>query len=190
MNPQQERLCDLSGTTFALIPCQQTHSALYWFERLIREQEIGAVLEIGTGGGGTTAFFGCLCPGRVISVNDFECRWDKARVLHQLLSVDFRLGDAWTPEVRAKLLQALDTVRTPGPALFFIDGGNKHREFALYAPHLRPGDWIAVHDVGYEFFPEHIENQAICQKEGLIRHYEIELGQDLTRLVFWQRGKP
>ena len=36
-----------------------------------------------------------------------------------------------------------------GPALVYCDGGNKIKEFNLYAPFIRRGDFIAAHDFDY-----------------------------------------
>ena len=39
---------------------------------------------------------------------------------------------------------------TKGPACVFCDNGNKPAELKAYAPLLRPGDFISVHDYGTE----------------------------------------
>ena len=50
--------------------------------------------------------------------------------------------------------------------LIFCDGGNKIKEFAMYAPLLKSGDRIAVHDWNLEIAYPNI--RAVCEQHGLI----------------------
>jgi len=55
---------------------------------------------------------------------------------------------------RAHIESTIEDVRRwimnkPGPAFIYCDGGNKPKEFNLYAPILRVGDYIAAHDWDY-----------------------------------------
>ena len=48
----------------------------------------------------------------------------------------------------------------------FCDGGDKAKEFNMYAPLLKKGDCIAVHDWGQEIFPNQIRHTV--EKYGLV----------------------
>ncbi len=48
----------------------------------------------------------------------------------------------------------------------FCDGGDKAAEFNLYAPLLKPGDRIAVHDWGHEIYQSDI--QATCDEWNIV----------------------
>ena len=50
----------------------------------------------------------------------------------------------------------------------FCDGGSKINEFHLYAPLLKKGDCIAVHDWNHEIGAMHTD--PICQEHGLEQH--------------------
>ena len=62
--------------------------------------------------------------------------------------------------------------RSAGPALVYCDGGDKPKEFNLYAPIIRSGDFIAAHDRDYggykaaEIKPKDVE-QTVAE-QGLI----------------------
>ena len=52
-------------------------------------------------------------------------------------------------------------IQKPGITVLFCDGGNKVREFKTFAPHLKKGDIIAVHDWMTEIFPENTQDFAV-----------------------------
>lgn len=74
--------------------------------------------------------------------------------------------------------------RSAGPALVYCDGGDKPKEFGLYAPVIRSGDFIAAHDWDYggyaraEIKPSDVEKIAIEQNligVGFVAPYRIAL---------------
>lgn len=74
--------------------------------------------------------------------------------------------------------------RSAGPALVYCDGGDKPKEFGLYAPVIRPGDFIAAHDWDYggytkaEIGPDDVNNITAEQNligVGFVPPYRIAL---------------
>lgn len=57
-------------------------------------------------------------------------------------------GDCFSFRVQDKVRWYIDNCNRP--ALVFCDNGNKPRELIEYAPILRPGDYLSVHDYGTE----------------------------------------
>lgn len=74
--------------------------------------------------------------------------------------------------------------RSAGPALIYCDGGDKPKEFGLYAPVIRAGDFIAAHDWDYggyaraEIGPSDVEEITTDQHligVGFVPPYRIAL---------------
>jgi hypothetical protein len=63
--------------------------------------------------------------------------------------------------------------KAPRPFVLYCDDGNKQLEVETFGPSLRPGDYLAVHDVGTEFFPEQMpagyEEQLLHGLTGFYR---------------------
>ncbi len=97
------------------------------------------------------------------------------------------IRDAHEPETITAIADWIR--RDPGPALVYCDGGDKIKEFNLYAPIIRRGDFIAAHDFDYggyeraEIRMEHIEgavNEHNLTGVGFVAPYRISL---------WRREK-
>lgn len=73
------------------------------------------------------------------------------RLFHPLV-VEQGLRELWIKDAHARstVVAVADWIRRDGgPALIYCDGGDKVKEFHLYAPIIRQGDMIAVHDFDY-----------------------------------------
>ena len=57
-------------------------------------------------------------------------------------------GDAFSDHIIDVVRSAVN--KSSGPCLLLCDNGNKPRELATYAPIIRSGDIVAVHDYGVE----------------------------------------
>lgn len=58
-------------------------------------------------------------------------------------NIDFRLGDCFDSSI---IEEIKSLIQRKGKTLVLCDGGNKEREFALYASFLKEGDVIMLHD--------------------------------------------
>jgi len=62
-------------------------------------------------------------------------------------------------------------IRESGTTYVLCDGGDKPRELAVFAKHLKPGDLIAAHDCGTEYWPwreiKREQGDAIAKHESL-----------------------
>ena len=88
--------------------------------------------------------------------------------------INFFHKDVFSEGVKAHITENISEFKT----MIFCDGGNKIDEFNMYAPILKPGDKIAVHDWGHEIHQHNI--QATLDKYNLIKdEYFAETARDL-----------
>lgn len=160
----------------------QSWSALYWFTELMAEGRIASILELGTGRGALTCLFAMTTPDKVTTVDISDRRNDHIKQLHDRLGVRFVEEDVLKPATATKLTRDLER-----PTLILCDDGDKPTEFALYAPKLRPGDIIAVHDTPAEFKADDYEATSVAHACGLERCLRRELDRDGTRLAVWRK---
>jgi hypothetical protein len=86
-------------------------------------------------------------------------RWRNERV-EWFKTVDIGRPERRTPgfvhlDVWARPQKVHDLIaKAPRPFVLYCDDGNKRLEVETFGPSLHPGDFLAVHDVGTEFFPD------------------------------------
>ena len=120
-----KKLTSIHGQTLFGVPIQQTWTALYMLEKLIAEQKFGQIIELGTGTGALTRFFGA----------------------HRFLtfSYDIKYGeDVFSEEIKEMITIHLQDFAFG--SMVFCDNGDKPREIQTYAPLLKKGDFILAHD--------------------------------------------
>jgi len=111
--------------------------------------DVRRVVDIGTGCGGLTLFFGANMlqrDGKVLSFDIEETQSAQARKDFEKLNIDFRKMNVFAHHTVKLVKEFIADER----ALVFCDNGNKGREFPLYARILKPGDFIMAHDWGVE----------------------------------------
>jgi hypothetical protein len=138
----------------------QAHEDLRAWEQIIRDVKPRAVLELGTASGAFSKWL------------DERVAWFR--------TVDVDPPAAMTPgfvqvDVWANPHAIHDLIaQAPRPFVLYCDDGNKAREVATFAPSLRAGDFLAVHDFGTEIFPKHIPGTFEERlTHGLTGFYEL-----------------
>ncbi len=140
--------------TFLGMPMQQCWEDLALWERLLNEQPVRALLEIGTGSGAFSTFLLAQCRARRIRFLSFDIlphSVENAVTQALELALRLRVGDVWTSG-----MIEIDTIlrtRCCHPLLVFCDGGDKRREVRMFAGLLEAGDLLAAHDWGTEIGP-------------------------------------
>ena len=128
------------------IRLQQSWTTLFVLERIFDEnKDITAIVELGTGHGALTAFFGLHMKnrGRVLTwdVDDSQIEWTKLEGLPcQFIKADIldQRAQKWTCEFIAN-----------DRSLIFCDAGERDirsKQFHIYAAILKPHDVIMIHD--------------------------------------------
>lgn len=172
--------------TFLGYRIQQTWSALLMLEQVLADNaDITRVLELGTGFGGLTLFFGLHMQersGKVLSfdiVKKFKPEWTKWTVS---LPIVFEERNAFMQDTVA---HARDFIQE-GRALVFCDDGDKKREFPLYAGILKTDDLIMAHDWGInlEMRMEHLNGRTL----SILEFYrQREFNKLQTRILSMKR---
>lgn len=176
---------------------QQRPDAFVSFNRLLNAHNFDRIIEIGTHTGGLSlqfALYALLSRTQVVCDDPSEPALFVNRTHHRSLksftTYDIAIRDKSIIQILramgANFVQAdtlndpktIETIRAqiaaPGTTLLLCDGGNKHKEFELYAPALKPGDFIMGHDWAYD------EAAFECNKrDGVWRGWELK----------WQTGE-
>jgi len=113
------------------------------------------MIELGTGSGAFSMFLLLQCLQRGITFHTFDCRQVPSNAAARLLQLDshFHLGGIFDDNL--SLLTELIQSPELHPLILFCDNGWKQEEFRVFAPLLKDGDLIAVHDWGAEFCEEY-----------------------------------
>ena len=177
----------LFDSSFGGITMRQYWADLPLWENFLNAHSVRGIVEIGAGRGGMTLFLAAQAAARGQSFYTMDRERPEAldTPLAKLLNLEdsFMLGDIW--EHTNERLIFLLRVPEIKPVLLFIDGGCKRKEFAAFVPALSPGDFVAVHDYGTEFQPEHVEPVAEMVVRVFWEECEAWPRPCLTR--FWRR---
>lgn len=143
---------------------QQVWEDLAVWEKVLNENPLRAVLEIGTGSGAFTTFLLAQCRARRIRFLSFDKQphtVDNAVTRELELSLRCRVGDLWSSG-----MIEIDSVlrsRQCHPLLIFCDNGDKVREVSEFACLLEQDDMIAAHDWGTEIRPEDVDGLPMLE---------------------------
>lgn len=160
---------DLFNSSFCGVPIAQHWADLALWETFLNDHsEIEMIVEIGTWCGGMSLFLLMQCLQRDMKFQTFDA------VKHSCLSVPlaetlrltrhFCQGDVFGDV----LLDLKTLLSSKAIKVLFCDGGDKPQEFRTFVPHLRPGDFVVVHDYGVEFVDTDIESTPVQVRSVLI----------------------
>ena len=152
-----EHLQKWSEGIFLGIPMRQWQTDLWLWEKFFLDHKIKRFVELGTGNGGMSLFFLLQSYQYDFDFHTFDIKIPVAiesRIVRLLLNLDvnFVLGDIYT-EKEWFVRGILESDYT---AMLYCDNGDKPKEVATFAPYLKSGDYLAVHDWKVEIKPENI----------------------------------
>jgi len=135
------------------IPTAQFDEQRFMFHRLIERFQIATFIELGTFKGGLA--YEMILTHPEMKVHSFD--HDVAQ-LHPLVRgiPEIYIRDVFHKDTVAFVSSIINA--SDGPVLLFCDNGNKVKEFYLYYPLLRVGDFIQVHDYPVEATPELVKD--------------------------------
>lgn len=157
------------NSTFAGQEIAQRWSDLFIFERTFQEYKPDIIIELGTYLGALTHFLSLHA--HVWTIDNME------RKFKRYDNVDYNIGDVFSSTIRDSIEHL---VRYNKQVFFFCDNGNKINEFHLYAPLLKKGDIIFVHDWNNEIKIEDIQ-QTIDEEK--LTSYLHELSKKYNSLL-------
>ena len=123
------------NSTFAGEEIAQRWSDLFIFERTFQEFKPDLIIELGTYLGALTHFFSLH--GRVWTIDNMK------RIIKEYPNVKYTISDVFSNSMIEGIKHA---IQNHPQIVLFCDNGNKIEEFKLYAPLLKKGDIIFVHD--------------------------------------------
>lgn len=159
----------------------------YWLyavlDKIINEnKDIQSIVEIGTGCGALTSFFGLWGINLDIPVLSIDIQPDfyNQKILN-FLGVNLLVADEFEQTTIDKILETINHKK----ALLYCDGGNKTKEFLIFSQLLPLNSIVAVHDLGVEFNPE------LAVKElniDILEPYKLEYWNELNiQLAIFKR---
>jgi hypothetical protein len=130
------------GGLYKGIFTQQNKNFYPVFEKLIAQENIVRVLEIGTATGGFTRAARDLTNAEIITYDVIETK-HKATLEENNITVNVKsvFDDYEVVE---------DYISEKGQVLVLCDGGNKIKEFEVFSKMLKSGDIIMAHDYSYD----------------------------------------
>lgn len=131
---------------------QEPQDILIW-DKFFETCKIKSLIELGTGYGGLTLYFGLKCRDIGAEIHTFDniqsTDFKMPIEIEIGLAKAFTLIDIFSDEGIGKIVQIIQN--SPKPLAIFFDNGDKPREWKLFAPHTSPGDYCIVHDWDTEF---------------------------------------
>ena len=142
------------GGLYKGIFTQQNKNFYPAFEKLIAQENIVRVLEIGTATGGFIRAVRDLTDAQIITYDILETK-HKATLEENNISVNVK-------SVFDDYESVEDYISGKGQVLVLCDGGNKIKEFDVFSKLLKSGDIIMAHDYSYDenLFQAYIKNHV------------------------------
>lgn len=170
-------------TTFCGIRVAHPWSALFMLSRILNDNpDIVRIVELGTGAGGLTLFWGIhmLTRGGKVLTFDIGRPAEEFLDCYNRVNIQFEPRNVFNPE-------SLELARhfiSDGRALVYCDNGLKKKEFPMYATILKSNDLIMAHDWQVEIKPEDLDESTLSILE-LYRQEEFDLHK--TRILSMRR---
>jgi precorrin-6B methylase 2 len=166
---------------------QQTSKAIkILLPKFLNEVNPSNIVEIGTASGGLTHFLSDTCPTSSILTIEKDTFYNY-KFKQNVTSI---IGDSNSIEFINNTI--IPFIQNDGTSIIFCDGGNKIIDFINYAPIIKKGDYICVHDYckDRKIFRNKYYNKiwnycrlvesdisGICDEYGLVNVYdELETG--------------
>jgi len=156
----------------------QSYAAIYWFEYYYEAHRFDYVVEIGSQKGALSTYFANMAAiTEAFYFDTFELypetSWYQrqhegvghwfAKLCDISPHINFHFGDIFSADSQQHIQENMEQL---DKTFIFCDGGNKIKEFAMFAPLLKSGDRIAVHDWNLEIAYPHI--RGVCEQYGLV----------------------
>ena len=142
---------------FLGIESMQHPNTILVFNTLFCNEKFDRIIEIGPAWGSLTALFGLYGITNNCEVYSFDINkpWEidtcrRVRLNQKMLDqlkINFINEDVFSDKTIKKIISL---ITKPGKCLLLCDGGNKIREFNMFAPYLKLNDMIMGHDYGYD----------------------------------------
>jgi cephalosporin hydroxylase len=115
------------------------------FSEFFAQEKIDRVIELGTYQGAMALWLKDQSTFYNFKFKTYDIKNRLKNIKKEIGTIpfNFRNKDIHAPETVKGISSRISS---PGVTLLLVDGGDKNKEFNLYAPALKTGDWIMVHD--------------------------------------------
>lgn len=166
--------------TFLGSVMSQTQKVIWLWEIVLKGRNFSRFIDIGTWRGNLSFYFYLYCLNKKAEFYSFDVRKIWESPLAKELGFDKHF---YQLDVFQNIEQVGKIIVKEGQTILFCDNGRKTREFNTFAPYLKVGDIIAVHDWITEVPPQSIEAVKVscglqeifskeCDEEGLTRFFQ------------------
>jgi len=139
------------------IPVQRDWEDIRSLEEFLVSTWPSLVIELGTGTGAFSLYLACYCAAYGFDFHTFDLgdkdhahQRPNERALHAVKALGGHVHKSDVFGEGTVELIRFFIGRSGGPAFIYCDNGDKPREVETYAPLLRKGDFLGVHDYGTE----------------------------------------
>lgn len=171
----------------------QSYAAIYWQEYFIESNRFDYVVELGSQKGALSTYLAnmaAITESFIFDAYEFypnDNSWfnrehegvghwfEKLAKISPNININY--NNVFTESTFNHIKENIEQFKT----YIFCDGGNKLRELDMYAPLLKKGDKIAVHDWGMEIFDHQVK--PIMEKNNL--EYDEPFAKSATDLDTW-----
>jgi len=141
----------------------QEYQDLAIWDKLFDKYPVKTLIELGTGYGGLTLYFGLKCHELGIEFHTFDNikSTDFSMPCEREINLEksFHLLDIFSDEGTAMIRKLIE--ESPKPLAILFDDGDKPREWRTFAPNTAVGDFCAVHDWDTEFDASNIGSVSV-----------------------------
>ena len=121
----------------------QTQKAIWLWEIVLNKQNFKRFIDIGTWQGNLSFYFYLFCLNRNAEFYTFDVREKWQTPLKEKLGFGEHFKN-W--DIFQHIEEIGQLIVKEGQTIIYCDNGKKTREFGTFAPYLKVGDVIAVHD--------------------------------------------
>ncbi len=158
--------------SFLGFPTMQNHAAVPFWSQVIHDERPSDIIELGTWEGGFTCLLGVAARNYGLRLHSFGCDLINPRSEPWFKFLAGTLTWHHCDVFAESTLEIFKAIFAGAKkVLVLCDNGSKPREFALLAPMLRPGDIMACHDIGGEYWDccemTEVDIAKPCAEHGL-----------------------
>jgi len=176
-------------STFLGRPMTVSFASLYLFEKVLLEYPVKRIVEFGTWKGNLSLYLYLYCLSEdaefyTYDIYRFSSYYDEEKkdLLKEKLEFEkhFRRADVFksATEIKEFLQQA-------GRSFLFCDNGKKTQEFITFAPFLKRGNIMGVHDWGTEVHIHQVEQ--VIKDNNLVFIFEEECLKNDKYIRFFKK---
>lgn len=153
------------GSSFIEGVMAQSPNAITLWDKVLRATQFRRIIELGTANGNFSLYLYLWCIGRGADfyTMDIMKSWHNGnRILKDKLDFESHF---YNIDIFEKQEDIKTLIQGEGKTILICDNGNKIKEFKTFAPMLKAGDLISVHDWDTEI--SEVDTRGICSLMNL-----------------------